>query len=135
MARLHVRSAGPPPRDDIAVLTLTGELDMDTENLLSDAAVMSRPAHVIHLALDCDRLDFCDSRGLTALLRLWHDTRDRGGQLVLVAPRPQLRYLLEITGSDTLFALAATVEEVLDRLPGARPVAPGPARPPVTPAP
>ena len=79
---------------DVAVLTLSGELDLsNVEALRNDlqTAMTDEPARLV---FDLSQLDFIDSSGLALLLEA-----SRGAPSVEVrAPSPAVRRLLEVTG-------------------------------------
>jgi anti-sigma B factor antagonist len=115
MTRLQARRIHR--HDGIAVLSIVGELDLESEAVLADAIASALGAAGSQLILDCGDLSFCDSRGLGLLLALRQTLDDRGGSLVLAAPSPQLLRTLELTGADQFITLADDVEEAAGLLP------------------
>lgn len=103
--------------ESLAVLYLTGELDLYSAAVLADAldAVLDREQHVV--VLDLADLDFMDTTGLqviaTAATRLEHTN----GQLTLRHPSPTVRRILTITRLDELVRLEPR-QEVADMDPG-----------------
>ncbi|MFJ3221461.1 STAS domain-containing protein [Kitasatospora sp. NPDC086801] len=91
------------------VLRLDGEIDMDQRRELEDALADAPP----RLVVDLSRLGFCDSTGLNALIKTRQAAADSGTGLLLVAPVPQVRRLLEAAGADALFTVAARVTAAL----------------------
>jgi len=78
-------------------LRLTGELDLETGAQLLEAIATSQVVGAERWVIDCRELVFVDSGGLRALLA----TAEHAGglaSLTLVAPRDQLRNLLEAAG-------------------------------------
>ena len=83
---------------ECAVVTLSGELDLASapelqaclEDVVADGATT--------VVVDLDDLAFCDSTGISALVRAAHHARSGGRRLVLRRPRPGVRRVLEITG-------------------------------------
>ncbi|MFC8278261.1 STAS domain-containing protein [Streptomyces sp. NPDC057271] len=96
-----------------AVLTVGGELDMDTATLLhhhlADQFLHGRR----DLVLDLSSLSFMDSSGLNVLIRAAREAREAGGDLHLAAPAPAVRRILEITGLTMTTPLHADVAEAL----------------------
>ena len=85
---------------DATVLRLSGELDMASAPLLSEALERTAERDVERVIVDVADLAFCDSSGL-AVLMSWHERCARGGrELVLRSPQPNLVRLLEITRID-----------------------------------
>ncbi|MFF5505031.1 STAS domain-containing protein [Streptomyces roseolus] len=86
-------------RDDLtAVLTVGGELDMETAAGLEDRLSEQFGQGRRRLVLDLSALDFMDSSGLNVLIRAVNEVRESGGDLYLAAPTPPVRRILEITG-------------------------------------
>ncbi|MFF3216998.1 STAS domain-containing protein [Streptomyces sp. NPDC002886] len=85
------------------LLTVSGEIDLDTAPQLQAAVDAARHGPGRALLLDMAGVDFCDCSGLTVLMR----ARDRGPVQVHGA-RPQLLQLLTSTGTrDLLFGPVA----------------------------
>jgi anti-sigma B factor antagonist len=93
--------------DDAAVIRLVGELDLasapDLQACLGDV-VASTPPDVV-VIIDLDELSFCDSTGISALVRAANGARRGGRRLVLRRPRPGVRRVLEITGVISVFEI------------------------------
>ncbi|WP_269854492.1 STAS domain-containing protein [Streptomyces sp. RPT161] len=96
----------------VLVLRLAGELDMEGAGVFEEAPTENASA----LVLDLSRLDFCDSTGLNALLRLRLDAQGRGVPVHLAALTDRVARLLEITGADQIFPVHPSVETALAAL-------------------
>ncbi|GAA0673035.1 STAS domain-containing protein [Kitasatospora atroaurantiaca] len=95
------------------VMRPEGELDQDSLEPLRaalDSALLEAPGRLV---VDCGGLEFCDSTGLSLLLRSQATAEEAGGSLVLVAPRPIVFRMLEITGVQEVLRVYDTVEEAL----------------------
>ncbi|MFI8287966.1 STAS domain-containing protein [Streptomyces sp. NPDC085614] len=105
---------------DMAVLSVGGELDIETADLLHQhlADQILHGRH--HVVLDLSSLEFMDSSGLNVLIRAGRSARDARGDIHLVAPTPAVRRILEITGLTTTTPLHADVEQALSAAGGAR---------------
>jgi len=85
------------PGVDAPQIRLTGELDVAT------ADSMFAPAHRLvaeghrHFILNCAALDFCDSQGLMAMVRLLRAVQPDGA-VMLAEPSDTLVKLLTVTG-------------------------------------
>ncbi|MBC3839767.1 STAS domain-containing protein [Streptacidiphilus sp. 4-A2] len=87
-----------------AEVLLSGELDVDADQVLR--CVLSRilaDPLVQRVELDVALVDFCDSGGLTALIRARTRAERFGVRLCLVRVGPQLRRILGMTGLWDLF--------------------------------
>jgi anti-sigma B factor antagonist len=99
---------------DHVVIVLAGEIDLYTAPRLQaelGAALAAGPATIV---ADLSAVEFCDSTGMNVLLAAHRLAAERGGELVLAAPRPALRKILEVTGLQSVF----TVHDDLAALPG-----------------
>lgn len=91
------RSAGRP------TITVRGELDMLTAPQLTGRFLHAVDPNSADVVLDVRHLEFCDSSGLAALVRLAQhlDT----GTLTIAGPRPTVRRLLEVSGMIDVFVV------------------------------
>jgi len=83
------------------LIHLHGELDGATAPILTEAAEQVMQAGSRHLTMDCTRLEFCDSRGLRALVAICHQLGD-DGSVTLSEPSEWIRKVLSMTMLDTL---------------------------------
>ncbi|MFB7512023.1 STAS domain-containing protein [Streptomyces sp. NPDC056144] len=81
-----------------AVLTVAGELDMETADLLHELLTEQVGKGRRRLVLDLSALSFMDSSGLNVLIQAVNKARESDGDLYLAAPTPAVRRILEITG-------------------------------------
>ncbi|MFD3944347.1 STAS domain-containing protein [Streptomyces sp. NPDC058579] len=106
---------GPEPgasgESGAVVLSLEGELDHDTADILRQALEERNGAALI--LVDCERLSFCDSTGLNVLLRARLQALESGGRLELAGLRPPVSRMFEITGARTVFRVYENVAEAL----------------------
>jgi len=86
---------------DVAVLRLTGELDMHTAGKLARHLGAIGPA-VDRIVLDLARLDFMDTLGLNVVLSARTRAQTSGMVLVIENPPPMVMRLLERAGVDRL---------------------------------
>jgi anti-sigma B factor antagonist len=100
----------PGPRDHATVVRLPAEIDAtNAGQVLStlDAAFNDYPIVIA----DLSATTFCDSSGLTALLKASQTAAARGGELRLAACRPAVTRLLALTGMhDVLHVFAGLAE-------------------------
>lgn len=99
-----------------AVVTVAGELDVDTATFLHTHLANQLQHGRHHLVMDLETLEFMDSSGLRVLIQAARETHDRGGDLHIAAPTPAVRRLLELTGFSTATPVHASVEEALAAL-------------------
>ncbi|MDQ2872220.1 MAG: STAS domain-containing protein [Candidatus Eremiobacteraeota bacterium] len=104
---VSVSAAGSEP----AVVTIRGELDLSNSDAvrtrLDEVALAS-----LRVILDLQTLEFIDSTGLSTIVRLGKQLKERGGQLAVVVTKPSIRKLFSITALDKRFPLFETAEDV-----------------------
>ncbi|TDD34169.1 anti-sigma factor antagonist, partial [Actinomadura sp. KC06] len=97
------------------IVYIDGELYHRTADLLRDHVLTitgtpSRPDRVI---LDLDRVSFCDSSGLGALITVWKAVHARRRNLVVSRPSEVCRRLLQRTGLDQYLTISPTLRHAL----------------------
>jgi anti-sigma B factor antagonist len=99
--------------DGLVVVALRGELDVaDAANVVAAlAAVAAREREII---VDLAGLEFIDSSGVAALVRVRKQARHAGGDLLLAAPSLQVLRLLALTRLIDVFSVHASVELAAD---------------------
>jgi anti-anti-sigma factor len=108
----------------VTVLTIRGELDMNTapelEHSLDALSAQEDPAILIDLS-DCE---FIDSTGVALIIRAWQRVDRNGGEgkgrLVLCCPNSQVRRLLDITGVERSISMHNSVDDARAELQAAR---------------
>ena len=86
-----------------------GEIDLYTAPRLHSelAGVIASAPQGSLVVVDMSGVEFCDSTGMNVLLSCLRQARERGGELELAAPRPAVRKILQVTGLDSVFTIAA----------------------------
>ncbi|WP_199725593.1 STAS domain-containing protein [Nocardiopsis sp. Huas11] len=97
-------------QDDLAVVTVAGEIDLYTAPQLRNELVDALEDGARRLVIDMSRVEFCDSTGISVLLSAMKRSRDKGGDLELVAPKPAVTKVLEVTGLDEVFVIHADLD-------------------------
>ncbi len=62
---------------------------------------------LLNIDFDCSSLDFVDSSGLGALISMQKLANERGGKLRLLAPKPTVVQVLELTRLHRVFEIIA----------------------------
>ncbi|MER5252754.1 MULTISPECIES: STAS domain-containing protein [unclassified Streptomyces] len=101
------------PLDDVTVLTLAGEIDLDTSTHVQQAleAVDVPGARVV---VDLRRVTFIDSSGINIFIAGHRALTEAGGWLRLAGPAESVTRTLEIVGIGTLIDICPTLGEALD---------------------
>jgi len=89
-----------------AVVELTGDLDIATAELAVSYVTDVIKRHHGPLTIDLSALDFCDARGLAALVRMAGYAEREDRPFRLASPSPALIKIMRITGLDGRFATA-----------------------------
>jgi anti-sigma B factor antagonist len=86
------------------VLRVSGDLDLETAPRLL-AAVEPHLSGAEDLTIDLSALNFIDSSGLSALIRINQRVAATDRRLAIIAPAPQVAKAFEITGLDQILPL------------------------------
>jgi anti-sigma B factor antagonist len=86
----------------LAVVSVTGELDLSTATGLTEALAPLLDMNLRAVTIDLAGLEFIDSTGLTLIVRTSKALRQHGGELRLTSPTPPVRRILELVGLDSL---------------------------------
>jgi anti-sigma B factor antagonist len=100
---------------DAAVLVVRGEVDLSSAPQLRQRLLGLATGGPRTVVVDLTGVSFIDSTGLGVLVSALKRLRAEGGDLRLAVDRPQIAKVLEITGLDTVFLVAPTVEEAARR--------------------
>jgi anti-sigma B factor antagonist len=99
--------------DGRVVVALRGELDVaDAANVVAALAVVA--AREREIIVDLGGLEFIDSSGVAALVRVRKQARHAGGDLLLAAPQLQVLRLLALARLIDVFSVHASVEQAAD---------------------
>ena len=89
-----------------AVIRLDGELDLASATDVMELVTTALDERGVRdLTLDLDKLVYCDSSGLNALLYAQNACEQRGAALTLANPIDRIRRILDITGVDEFFVI------------------------------
>jgi anti-sigma B factor antagonist len=108
-------------REGVTVISVRGEIDIASAPRLSTRLGALTTPFVV---LDLTELRFCDSSGLSLMIRAWKTLNARSGAFVLAAPQRQVARLLRTTGLDTRIPVHPTVPGAIGSL-TAELIAPG----------
>jgi anti-anti-sigma factor len=85
-----------------ALVTLTGEIDLESAPLVRAALARCLRDGMRTIDVDLAPVTFCDCSGLNAFLYAAQQTTEAGGALLLHHPPPMLGLILDLTGSRSL---------------------------------
>jgi anti-sigma B factor antagonist len=100
----------------IAVLTLSGAVDLTSAGAIREPFQALLGQGVKRVVLDLSAVKYLDSTGLGLLVQLQRRMRDASGDLCIVVTSQRLRRIFNLTALDRTFCLTATLEEALEHL-------------------
>ncbi|HLL67074.1 MAG TPA: STAS domain-containing protein [Micromonosporaceae bacterium] len=92
---MYVSVAGDP-LDPVVVVTVCGELGMDSASELSAALNEMIDRATTRVVIDLSAMAYCDFIGLSAFVDTHRRCTRAGGYLRLAAPSPMVRYVLSV---------------------------------------
>ena len=96
--------------DNQVVVVLRGQLDVAVAvRVVAELSVIA--AREPNIIVDLTGLEFIDSSGLAALVRVRKHARHAGGDLLLACPQQQVLRLLTLTRLIDVFSVHASVDE------------------------
>jgi anti-sigma B factor antagonist len=95
--------------NDGAVITITGDVDLDTVDVLVDLVNSVATRQPDRIVVDLTGVTFFGAAGVTALLRARDLACAAGGRLLLRAPSEQARWILAVTETDRVFQYDLTL--------------------------
>ena len=112
----------------VAVVTLPEEIDVTTAELVREELLAILRQGATLLIADLSKTEFCDSAGVSALVRTYREASTGGSAMRLVIGMPGVRRVLSITGVDRLVDIFPSVAASLAGTPGADHARPATAR-------
>jgi len=103
----------------VAVVTLPAEIDVTIADTVRDElrAILDQGATL--LIADLGKTEFCDSAGVSSLVRTYRQASASGSAMRLVVGTPAVQRVLSITGVDRLVDVFPSVATSLAGTPGA----------------
>ena len=101
---------------DVAVVALTGEVDLYTAPRFKDVVMHSIDDGVQRVVIDLTGATFIDSTALGVLVSAGKRLRLRQGVLAIACLDGSIRRILEITGLDGVFAICPSRATALESL-------------------
>ena len=98
----------------VPVVIAPAEVDIANAALMRAALLRAAAAGRGAITLDMTATQFCDSAGLSVLIRGHQWAQAKGGSLRVVTSTPQLMRILEVTGLHRLLQHFRTLEEALE---------------------
>ena len=102
-----------PLGDGRVVMSVYGAVDLFAAPDLKRRLIAAINRGATELIVDLSATEFLDSTGLGALLTAYKRLSRRGGRLVVVPGEPSVTRVFEITGLDSIFTFADSLEEAI----------------------
>lgn len=96
--------------DNVTQLILSGRLDPEGTQAIENAFSFVTTVRAANIIVDLSGVTFLASIGIRLLMTSARTQANRGGMLVLAAPQPLVRKVLETAGIDQLIPLYADIE-------------------------
>jgi len=112
--RIGARTEG----NDIAILSLTGEVEVANASQVRDAALKLVSGGRKYLVVDLSGVEYMDSTGLGTLVGLHKRLREAGGQVLIAGAQPRVRKIFDITGLTQVFRMHEDVSAALKEVRG-----------------
>jgi len=103
----------------VAVVTLPAEIDVTLADSVRDELLAILGQGAVLLIADLSKTEFCDSAGVSSLVRTYRQASTSGSALRLVVGTPSVQRVLSITGVDRLVDVFPSVAASLAGTPGA----------------
>nr|WP_037873776.1 MULTISPECIES: STAS domain-containing protein [unclassified Streptomyces] len=100
-------------REDVALLTVEGYLDVDTATELQAHLANQLHHGRRHFLLDLSGVPFMDSSGMNIVLRVYQEVRRLPGSVHVIAPAPAVQRIFDLTGVSLTVPVSRTAEEAL----------------------
>ncbi|SNX66263.1 stage II sporulation protein AA (anti-sigma F factor antagonist) [Streptomyces sp. TLI_55] len=101
-------------RDDVALITVQGYLDVDTATEFQHHLANQLHHGRRHFLLDLTDVPFMDSSGMNIILRVYQEARNLPGSVHIIAPQPAVRRILDLTGVSITVPVSESVEQALE---------------------
>lgn len=101
------------PLGERAVVSVAGEVDLETASQLGDHALAALQEVSAHLVLDLTEVTFMDSTGLKVLLTIQRRAELAGGSMSVAGASRSVRKIFGLTGLDQAIELHERVEDAV----------------------
>jgi anti-sigma B factor antagonist len=97
-------------KENVVVCSIEGDLDAGNFNELVDALNTEIGGGAPRVVLSLVRMDYIDSSGLGALVKVLKKSRLAGGDTKLTGLKPEVRKVFELTRLDKIFDILPSVD-------------------------
>jgi anti-sigma B factor antagonist len=100
-------------RETTGLVELLGEVDLYSTPQAKQAMQEVLEGGVTHLLIDLSGTEYLDSTAMGALVGVMKRVSEAGGWIRLIAPKPRIRRLFEITRLDQILPIFDSEEQAL----------------------
>ncbi len=102
---------------NVLIVRLIGELDLHiTDDMRNTLDTFLDDPQIKHVIFNLSQANYIDSSGLGVMLGRYKRVVQRGGKVLLVNPKPQVREILELSGLMTIVEECNDEEEALGKI-------------------
>ncbi|MGF7184983.1 stage II sporulation protein AA (anti-sigma F factor antagonist) [Desulfitispora alkaliphila] len=92
--------------DQVLVIEIDGDMDLIVAEKLKDQVAKLMGQHQCkHLIFNLKKVAFIDSSGLGLILGRYKYVTEKGGQVLIVEPQPQVKRILEMSGLEKIMGI------------------------------
>ena len=102
--------------DDIRLIKLTGKLDLDGTNSIEQEFTQYCSGENICVLVDLSHVMYISSIGIPILVNSAKFVNSHGGKFALLAPQPNVKSILDITGVSHIIRIYNDLETAQKRL-------------------
>jgi anti-sigma B factor antagonist len=102
----------------VAVVTLPAEIDVTNADTVRDELLAALNQGAVLLIADMSKTNFCDSSGVSAMVRVFRQAVAGGSAMRMVVSTPSVQRVLSITGVNRLVGVFPSVAASLAGPPG-----------------
>jgi anti-sigma B factor antagonist len=110
--------------DGLTVVTAPAEIDITNAGLLREALLAAAAGGQPVVIVDMTGTEFCDSTGLSVLVRALRQAEQSASELILVVRASAVRRMLTVSGVGGLFRTYDSLAEAADAVRARRPAGP-----------
>lgn len=100
----------------VRVIKLFGKLDLEGVNSIDRQFVQHCAGDKVFVLVDFSRVSYVSSIGLPLLINSARAVMNRGGRLALVAPNPNVKAVLDMTGVSHIVRIYNDIESAKTRV-------------------
>ncbi|MBF0503630.1 MAG: STAS domain-containing protein [Candidatus Omnitrophica bacterium] len=99
--------------NDVALVTLEGDLNMDNSNVLRENFKKILKENNKKVLVDLEKVSFIDSSGIATLIEMFQNLEKINGRMCLSGVNKRIIGVFEVTRVHKLFSMVASREEAL----------------------